>query len=86
MTMTTVWTIVVERNRVHETNFTKPWEPQKGFEAYRMYGPSDHPQAWETAQSFLVNKLQKHIPEYKLVGILKGDFAKQFYFAAEPST
>jgi hypothetical protein len=86
MTVSTVWTIVVERNRIQQTHFGRPWESPQGFEAYKMFGPADHPTAWEAAKKYLENHLEKSDTEYSVVGIVKGDFAEQFYFLPSVST
>ena len=78
-----VWTLLVERNRYLETNFTKPWEPAKGFEAHVMYGPPDVNIAWGEAQKFMINSLSCTEPEYRLVGMMKGNFATNFYSSAD---
>ena len=74
-----VWTLIVERNRHHETNYSKPWEPQRGFEAHVMYGPPDSKQAWERALIFLDKDVNLRKPDYRLVGMLKGNFGTNFY-------
>lgn len=74
-----VWTLIVERDRHHETNFTKPWEPQKGFEAHVMYGPPDSRAAWNQAREFMVKSLNLREPQYRVVALMKGNFGTNFY-------
>ncbi len=74
-----VWTLIVERDRHHETNFSKPWEPQVGFEAHVMYGPPDSEAAWKSAKCFMSRSLNQTEPEYRLIGMMKGNFATNFY-------
>ncbi len=82
-----VWTIVVERHRNHETNFSKPWEPANGFEAHVMYGGSpDSDTAWKSAKRFMSKTLNQAEPEYRLVGMMKGDFSANFYSYLEEET
>ncbi len=76
-----VWTLLVERNRHLETHFGKPWQPPKGFEAHVMYGPPDCKQAWKQAKKFMVNSLSCEEPEYRLIGMMKGNFGTNFYSA-----
>ena len=78
-----VWTLIVERNRHLETNFTKPWEKPAGYEACVMYGPPDSNKAWEQARDFLSNKENKQEPEYRLIGMMKGNFGTNFYTGPE---
>ncbi len=74
-----VWTLIVERNRYHETNFSKPWESAKGFEAHVMYGPPDSELAWSEALVFLEREAKLREPDYRLVGMMKGNFGTNFY-------
>ncbi len=74
-----VWTLIVERNRHHETNFSKPWEPARGFEAHVMYGPPDSTLAWSSALTFLDGEKNLSEPEYRLIGMMKGNFGTNFY-------
>ena len=78
-----VWTLIVERDRHHETNFSKPWESPKGFEAHVMYGPPDSEIAWSRALLFLDNNENLRDPGYRLVGMMKGDFGNNFYTEPE---
>ncbi len=74
-----VWTLIVERNRNQATSFSKPWEKQQGFEAHVMYGPPDSKLAWEKARDFLKQTENKTEPEYRIIGMMKGNFENNFY-------
>ena len=74
-----VWTLLVERNRHQTTNFAKPWESPQGFETHVMYGPPDSEAAWKQAKRFLASSLECAEPDYRLIGLMKGDFATNFY-------
>ncbi len=74
-----VWTLIVERDRHQDTNFSKPWEKPKGYEAHVMYGSPDSNSAWKQAEEFLLQKHNLRAPEYRIIGIMKGNFGTNFY-------
>jgi hypothetical protein len=78
-----VWTLIVERNSHRKTNFPKLRVHQGTLEVHVMYGPPDSDLAWSQALIFLDREVNLSEPEYRLVGMMKGDFETNFYTEPE---